>query len=1122
MIALNNCQSYLQEICCRYEQWWTENALTEAISARQATFSFEQMVQTEEKDSEGEPRKTLPLPIFQAIQNYVESEHILLVGSPGVGKSTALLRCLVQVAERERGKLKPRIPVLVSLKRYKVSFSNPEDPSGMLTLIRNALPPKIRRKVGISEVEELLFDKRLILFLDGLNEISVDTVRTYLKAFREECQYSQVPLVCTTRELGSGDLGIKRKLKIQPLESQEIERFLQECIPEQNQKILQLLNRDKRELSRTPFVLWILYDLFQKQGTEVETLAEAFRKFFRSFNKNYREDIPVTDERRKDWNSWLKCLAFSMLDTPDLNDPVLVISREQAKQVLDDQFGKHSGDSCRIEELIKYHVLESINDEEINFHHQLIQEYYAAEALLERLQKHPEWLERTPKQKWTRFQQDYLNYLEWTEAIALMFGLPEIEAQAEQLVNLALDVDLYLAARLAGEFNLKVQKKTINLLITECTKRDLPLLFKVTYLNKSHSKHSTQVLIKALHEGDAEVQEKALEGLREIADTTVIHDLLWVIENSDGYPSIMNAIELLTALDLDKSTSSKLRELLRSQYPGTREVAALALGKLNTEACIPDLTLALRDPAIRVRRAAISVLGEIGYEEIIPDLLKILSTYGEEYNESIFSTAAFALAKLDAERAFLHPNARVRSTVISLLNKQNIENEFPKLRAAMKDESFLVRGEAIGIVGRLRISELTEELFLALEDPDSTVKMQAAYALGQLCGVEIIPKLIEELRTKNAPTRRAVIDTIRSLDREEGVPVLFLTLVDSDESVRRSALYALGELGRRNAIPHFIEILLDFNDKHHRNLIENYLQELEPQRKLELVEQINSQDSHIRWNAVKTLAKIASHAAIPELIKDFSEEKRVGQRLRLIGFLRCTSSEEVLPTLLDALDDEEVSVRRHAAFAIEHLGNLSHLHELWQQQTQKPLEAIDSAIAAIQLRCGLHNDEVNQFSRTVLRIDKTTTESFLDTINQTTQLTYKKINQMADQPKVEMNFHAPVENAVGIVEGDMVINTSPSQDKGAATAISNLLNHLRQKYPNATDEEIYGILLQGFQAMPKKNPQNWKRWQDILSVFFSGGIEATKVLVPVAGIPIEVLKRLYEIYDRNRKQLPDS
>ncbi|WP_333193857.1 NACHT domain-containing protein [Microcoleus sp. Pol7_A1] len=366
--------------------------MTETIADRQATFSFEQMVQTEEKKPEEEKKaqilsrrilqgiqndleqmvqpppekepkekkkaKIVSLPIFQGIQNYVESEHILLVGSPGVGKSTALLRCLVGFAKKELEKPKPRIPVLIPLKSYKVSFSSPEDPSGMLTLIRNALKPQLR--LTIPEVEDLLFHKkRLILLLDGLNEMPADTVRTQLKTFREECDQIKIPLICTTRELGNGDLGIKRRLQVQPLDPREIDRFLRECMPGQAQQVLQLLSRDNRELSRTPFVLWMLYQLFQETATVVDTLGQAFHQFFQTFKK-YKEGAPVTDERRKAWNPWLEHLAFTMLNSPEPNDPGLIISDEQAEKLLVEKFGDLHGAPSRIEELVKYHVLERV------------------------------------------------------------------------------------------------------------------------------------------------------------------------------------------------------------------------------------------------------------------------------------------------------------------------------------------------------------------------------------------------------------------------------------------------------------------------------------------------------------------------------------------------------------------------------------------------------------------------------------------------------------------------------------------------------------------------------------------------------------------------------------------
>lgn len=92
----------------------------------------------------------------------------------------------------------------------------------------------------------------------------------------------------------------------------------------------------------------------------------------------------------------------------------------------------------------------------------------------------------------------------------------------------------------------------------------------------------------------------------------------------------------------------------------------------------------------------------------------------------------------------------------------------------------------------------------------------------------------------------------------------------------------------------------------------------------------------------------------------------------------------------------------------------------------------------------------------------------------------------------------------------------------ALNNISQILENLHQQNPQASDAEILDIITKGFETMPQNKPKQWQRWQDTLSVVFAGGIEAVKVFFPAAGIPIEVGKRLYEIYDRNRKQLPSS
>lgn len=131
---------------------------------------------------------------------------------------------------------------------------------------------------------------------------------------------------------------------------------------------------------------------------------------------------------------------------------------------------------------------------------------------------------------------------------------------------------------------------------------------------------------------------------------------------------------------------------------------------------------------------------------------------------------------------------------------------------------------------------------------------------------------------------------------------------------------------------------------------------------------------------------------------------------------------------------------------------------------------------------------------------------------------------MSDQPKVQQHFHAPVTGAAGNVEGDMNVYAPDPKRTSPEQQLQTILEKLRQKYPDKTDAEIFEVLLNGFATMPQRNPQHWQRWRDLFSVLFAGGVEGIKIVVPTVGIPIEVLKRLYEIYDRDRnpKQLPGN
>jgi predicted NACHT family NTPase len=335
-------------------------------------FEFGLMVQTVERDAQqrSKEEKIERLSVLEGLQKYA-SEHVLLVGRPGSGKSTALVRLLVATAQQALQNPHSQIPVLVELRTYNIYYK-----TSVLDLVQASLKRR-KLRLDIETIEDLLAEGRFLLLMDGINELPDDEARRNIKEFRLD--YSDVPMVFTTRDLGvGGDLGIEKKLEMQSLTEAEVEKFVRECMPGGSQERLQQLRQRLRELGQTPFVMWMLYFIVQKTGTVPSGAGSAFREFTQLYERRSKDDAPVSEESRRWWSRLLEHLGFEMMQAEKPTDFRLTISKREAEDILtkvldSEKFDKPRDYALRwLEDLLKHHLIQVTSNDQIEFCHQLI------------------------------------------------------------------------------------------------------------------------------------------------------------------------------------------------------------------------------------------------------------------------------------------------------------------------------------------------------------------------------------------------------------------------------------------------------------------------------------------------------------------------------------------------------------------------------------------------------------------------------------------------------------------------------------------------------------------------------------------------------------------------------
>ncbi|MEH1808865.1 HEAT repeat domain-containing protein, partial [Nostoc sp.] len=794
----------------------------------------------------------------------------VVLGEPGIGKTTLMSYFAVMLAEQETEKLGlsadlELLPILIRIRDLgKAPTKN------LLEYVRNFANSIHVKELPKGFFEHWLEDGRALILLDGLDEIAKPSDRhEFVKIIHSFLgQYSQNRAIITSRPAGYSRefFGTDEfpHYHLEKFDDSQIDLFIQQWynsrLPNNSEKAQERQESLKKALAtqerikllaRNPLLLTIIalihrYDAhlprqrhkLYEQAVDTLLINWDVNKGIESWKLNYiqLDDIKTLMQHLAYW-------IHSQGESGDQEGGTLIDRDElitQLSQYIREcnyQVQKHQAqeEAKRLVDHIteRCGLLNEQGQDRYAFVHKTFQEYLAGEEIRD--------CQSGDFNEVLNHIRDYLHNSHWREVLLLLIAQQNpnnskriIEAilQQETPYEEWLHRNLFFAGTCLAE-DLKLSDGN---LITDILQRLVEL--EVSNSRLVGEKVKSQVFQILCNLNETQFQAQALQLLKASADLIdkerlreyrvalgeqqeVLAELLGLLKDETERNSAAQVLGKLG--NASPQVVEALLALLKDENENMRYFAAQVLGNLgNASPQVVEALLALlKDKSHIVRYFAAEVLGKLGNAS--PQVVEALLALLKDKSHIVRYSAAEAFPNLgnaspqlvEALLALLENESDdVRNSAAEALGK--LGNASPQLvealLALLKDETENVRYSAASALGNLGNTspQVLEALLALLKDESDDLRNSAASALGKLgnASPQVLEALLALLKDETENVRNSAASALGKLGNAspQVLEALLALLKDETENVRYSAAYALGKLG--NASPQVVEALL--------------------------------------------------------------------------------------------------------------------------------------------------------------------------------------------------------------------------------------------------------------------------------------------------------------------------
>ncbi len=338
------------------------------------------------------------------------------------------------------------------------------------------------------------------------------------------------------------------------------------------------------------------------------------------------------------------------------------------------------------------------------------------------------------------------------------------------------------------------------------------------------------------------------------------------------------------------------------KYPNLRRRAAEILGERGTTEAIPHLLNALRDPEMKVQKAAAEALTKTGDEKLFDELIENLNSQINGNRPRVRRYSAYVLGQLAKGK-----DQREIPEVIEALEKR------------AKDKDKLVREEAVYALSEICSSSSKSIFIEGMKDEHHAVRRHSANALAKIRGAEAEEALADAYgKETDRKTRLTIAAALSGFGTSRALEVLVETLHKEPTSVRVDIAAKLSESGTPEAAAILADLLVD---------------DISP---------------HVRTTAAQGLMAIGDPSAVPALAEALREDRVPSVRVAASEALINLADSSITNDLLDAMLDTNEEVAENSARALVRLRDTDIVPDLMRMLDSDNGSVVGLATAVLQ------------------------------------------------------------------------------------------------------------------------------------------------------------------------------